>query len=910
MSNTPMWRRYGRFTGPDVRADLEEELRFHLEMRAEDLMARGMDEAGARREAERRLGDLRKLGEECMAIGERTEREHRRRERWEVARMEMRSAVRALLRSPGFTALTVLTLGLGIGATSAIFAMLDAVVLRPLPFADSERLVNIGNRVPERGPDERWGVSPAGYFYFRENSRTLEDIGIYTLGRSSVAGDGPAERVNVAAISSSLFTVLRARPALGRLITAEDDVPAVTNGDAVAPGPAEQVTLLSHEFWMRRYGGDPKIVGSSIRLGGREIPVVGVLPEGFQLPDQKVDVWTALGLNPNARATNWHTFTAIGRLRDGAAPETAERELSAFTSRFPEIFPSAYSAGFMEDTGFSPDVVRWQQLVVGDLGRTLWILLGAVALVLLIACANVANLFLVRAEGRHREMAIRAALGATSGRLARLFLAEGLASAMLGGVLGVFLAYAGMRVLVARAPEGLPRLGEIGITPSVLLFVIGISLLVGLIVGLFPLLRTGGGYSPRVLREAGRGATSGRDRTGARNLLVVGQIAMALVLLAAAGLLLQSFQRLRSVDAGFDAENVLALEVNLPSGRYRSYSEVAAFHEELLRRIESLPGVASAGVASSIPLVGSLGCASVFAEDRADLEGERAPCVPVALATPGYHEALSIGIEGRSVRWSDVHQGTGAVLVSRALADRLWPGEDPVGKGIRGNGYGKPYYRVVGVTENVRYEGLDQPHAEIVYFPPVPLEGAGLWGPLGSANLVVRTAGSRPESIAPAIRGIVSELDPEVPIANVRSMEQVLARSMSRVSFAMMLLGVAAAVALALGAIGLYGVLSYVVRQRTTELGIRLALGATGRQIARLVMGRAIVLSGIGVFVGLGVAVAVTRVLRSLLFEVDATNPVVLGGVALLLMVVALAASYLPTRRAMRVDPMISLRAD
>ncbi len=824
---------------------------------------------------------------------------------------DLRSAFRAIPRKPGFSLVATLTLALGIGATAAIFTVLNAVVLSPLPYPESERMVRIENQVPGVDPERNWGLSPAGYFHFQENSRGLETVAVYLTPEVSLSGDGPAERVQAARVSANLFSVLQVRPALGRLITPEDNQ-VRSEATSVSPGPAVPVAVLSHDLWVRRYGADPNIVGTTVEMSGLAVPVVGVLEAGADLPDPGLNVglWLPLGLNPNAPATNWHTFQAIGRLEEGVSPATLQDELTRFTSRFSELYPSAYDDDFMRETGFSPVVIPLREAVVGDVTGTLWMLLAAVMLVLLIACANVANLFLVRTEGRRREMALRAAMGATRARLTRQFLTEGVVLALVGGAAGLLLAYLGVDALLAGAPERLPRIDEIGMGGEVIGLVVLLSLLVGLVVGSFPLLRFSASTGSGAIRNEGRGATAGRERNATRNLLVIGQVAMAVVLLASAGLLFRSFQQLRSVEPGFDPANTLTMELALPFSTYGSYEEVGAFYQELTRRVEALPGVVSAGLSDDMPLVSSGTCATLSVEEPPVSEAAAPGCISTNMAAPGFFETLGIPVAGEFPNWNDVNQRTGGVVVSRSLAERLWPGEDPIGKGIRGNGPGEPYYRVVGVAGDVRANGLDKPAIEVVHFPLIPLEGAGLWGPPRGATLVVKTATDRPESLTGSIRSVVADMDPEVPIANVRTMQSIVAESIARTSFAMTLLAVASAAALMLGAVGLYGVLAFVVGQRQKEIGIRMALGARVEQVARMVVTHALALALAGVAVGVAAALAVTRVLQSLLFEVSATDPITLVAVSVILLMVALAAAYLPARRATRVDPMVALRAE
>ncbi len=812
---------------------------------------------------------------------------------------------RALRRQPGFTVATVLTLALGIGATTAIFAVLNRIVLRPLPYATADRLVDIGTLWPKIGPDTRFHISPANYFFFRAHSRTLEDIAAYLPAEANVTGDGAAEQVREVLASAGIFHVLGIRPYLGRLFTAADDQPSDASPRATpAPGAAAPVLVLSYDFWKRRLGGDPGAVGRTLEVDGRPLPVVGVLPPGTQLPDRQVDVWRPLGLNPNANPTNWHTFNALAVLRPGFSLADAQRELDGFRRHFEELMPSAYPAGWMAETGFHMDVRDARELLVGGVERTLWLLLAAVALVLLIACANVANLFAVRAEARSRESAVRAALGADRRRLAGHFLGETLVLAVLGATLGLALADAALGLLVRIAPPSLPRVAEIGLGWEAVAFAGALALLAALAFAAVPLLRA---THPEAALHGGRGITAGRRRHVLRGALVVSQMALAVVLLAAAGLMARSAWRLRHVDAGIQPRGVLALYVSLPFRRYADYPQVAAFYRELAGRIRSLPGVSAAGFGENLPLGGYDGCNGLAPEQPAAIRGDA--CVGASLVSPGFLQALGIRVRGRIPDWSDLASGSGAVVVSRQLAQHFWGGADPIGRGIKGNGSRPPFYRIVGVTEGVRYAGLDRPPAEMAYFPLEPVEGAPLWIPPRSTWLVVRST-VPPAALTAAIRRVIGELDPGVALGDVETMDQVMDASMAVVSMTMLLLTVAALMALVLSAIGLYGVVAYIVGERTSEIGVRMAVGAPAGQVAREVVRRSARLALVGAAAGVLGALAVTRLLRSLLFEVSPGDPVTLFAVAVLLVGVALLASYLPARRAAALEPMTTLRVE
>ncbi|HEX5435938.1 MAG TPA: ABC transporter permease [Gemmatimonadaceae bacterium] len=823
---------------------------------------------------------------------------------------DLRYALRSLRRSPGFALVAIITLALGLGATTAIFTVLDSVVLRPLPYPEPDRLVDIGSSWPGMKEGMRIGLSPADYFYLRDHLRALENVGVYMTGEFTLTGNGRPERVRVASASVGVLSALRARPSLGRLITAQDDRPANTAPTAIGPNPAVMVAVLSHDFWERRYGGDPGIIGQTIWIDSHPVHVVGVLATGVQLPDQQIDVWEPLGLNPSARPTNWHTFSGIGRLAPGASLQQARAELAAVRGRLVELFPTEYDAAFMKDTGFRFDVQSLRDMVVGEAGRALWILLGSVGLVLLIACFNVANLFLVRTEGRLHETAIRTALGAQPRQLARHYLTESITLALIAGALGIAVAYGGVQLFLAYSPTWIPRLAAVHIGWGSIVFATAVSLVAGIAFGLFPVVHAE--RAAAALRSSStRGTTASRRQHAFRGALVVAQMALALVLLAAAGLMLRSFAKLRSVDSGVDPTGVLTMEMHLPSVRYLSYQRVSTFYEELVTRLRGLPSVEQAAVTTALPLASEdYGCASVFVEDQPPSSDRNPPCLGVSTISPDFFQTLGISVRGRTPTWTDVNSRDGAVVVSQALAEQLWPGQNPIGKGIRGNGWGRPFYRVVGVTDDVRYEGLDKPPEAMVYFPLLPMKGASLWSPQRSVTLVIKSATAEPEQLTAAVRRMIADLDPDIPLADIRTMNAVIASSMARTSLTMLLLALAGAMALAIAAVGLYGVIAYIVSRRTNEIGIRIALGAGAMQVVRDVVFQSVRLALLGVAVGLVGALLLTRVLHALLFEVSPTDPMVLAIVSLVLVVVALVASYLPARRAARVDPVIALRSE
>src|SRR5690625_36422 len=660
-------------------------------------------------------------------------------------RQNLRYAFRSLRRSPGFTGIAVLILALGIGATTAIFAVLDSVALRPLSFPESERLVWIESPVPGVGPDAVFGLSAAGYFHLREENRTFEEIGVYAGAfgalQFNLTGTGEPQRVAGASVSASLFEVLRARPLLGRLIGPEDDRPG-----------APSVAVLGYGLWQREFGGDPGAIGSIVYLNEAAVEIVGILEPGIELPDRRADLWIPHQLDPAATPVNSHYLAAAGRLRPGVTVAEAERDLVRLTNQFPELFPTAYYDSFMRETGFTTRITPLRDHVIGNMARVLWVLLGAVGLVLLIACANVANLFVVRAEARRRELAVRSALGAGRRQLAGHYLTEGVVLSLIAGALGLVLADLGVKLLLALSPAGIPRLEEVGLDGVAIGFASLVSVSAGVVFGLFPVLRAR--IDLAALRDGSRNVSLSPQQNRVRAGLVIGQVALAVVLLAGAGLMLRSFQQLRQVEPGFDAEGVLTLEVAIPASRYQSYNDVNRFYHTFLERIEALPGVRSAGAAQVLPLKTMGFCSLIFTEEKPLSPGEQPPCVGTHQATPGYFEALGIPVSGRAPDWLDMARAAGDVVVTRSLAERLWPGGDPIGKGIKGNSSEPPFYRVVGVTGELRGAGLDRAPTEAVFFPMLPLEGAPLWSPPRAMTLVVKTEPVNPREGATGIRRI------------------------------------------------------------------------------------------------------------------------------------------------------------
>lgn len=902
------------FSLPLSRARLDQELleefRFHIEERRDQLIAEGMTPAAAEAEARRRFGDDETYRRLTKRIDEDTMRQQRRSEFFSTLIRETRHAAGVLLRQPGFSLIAFITLALGIGATTAMYAVLDAVVLRPLPYSDADQLVSVLHPATVPGSGERrWGISPGGYVHFGEGTKTLSSFGIYRTYGMTVTARDEAEVARVAAATHDVFEALRARASLGRLFGADDDQPS-----------AAPVVVLSHEYHQQRYGGDPSVVGTVLRTEGGPLEIIGVTMPGLTLPmpgpfaDASnlagfgVDIWVPARVNRAGPFWNTHPNVGIGRLRDGATIQAANTEFRAMLARFPEQMSNAYSPGFIKQYDFRVEVSPLRDAVLGrNVPRAIWMLFGAQLLVLVIAAANVGNLFLVRMEARRREAAVRTALGAEPVHMAAHYLAESLLLCGAAAVAAVAIAAGGIKLLLAIAPTDVPRLSQVALTPATIAVALGIGLLIGVVLGVVPLFRRG--LDVQSLRDGSRGLSASPRQRFARSTLVVGQIALTLMLLAGATLMLRSFDRLRHVQPGFDPANTLTFQLALPFSTYDTREKAALFHRALQDRVRALPGVTAMG-GGSVPLEDfGTGCSVVFRENMPYGSGEQTPCVSTPVALPGYFDALDIDVSGRTPTWTDVDARSQAVVVTRVLADRLWPGEDPIGKGIRTSGEGTDeWYRVVGIVPELRLEALDAPPTEAVFYAATGLTKDARSSNLNGLTMLVRTDGIDPMSLVPSLRAITRELDPSVPFISPRTMDAVVGRSMARVSFNLVLLGIAGAMGLVLSAVGLYGVVSYVVAQRRTEIGIRMALGASARAVSRMVVMQSVRLAALGVAIGLAGALATGGALQAMLFEVSANDPVVLAAVALLLMTIVTLASWAPARRAAGIEPVEAMR--
>ncbi|HEY2737155.1 MAG TPA: ABC transporter permease, partial [Thermoanaerobaculia bacterium] len=652
--------------------------------------------------------------------------------------------------------------------------------------------------------------------------------------------------------------------------------------------------------------------GKTLRVDGVERQIVGVMPAGFRFPSPDDELWIPLTIDPvRLRPTDFN-YAAIGRLRPGVTPETAARDLSALVWRIPEVYGEKdLSRGMIESAHLGVAVPPLRDEVVGAVARVLWVLLGSVGCILLIACANVGNLFLVRAERRQRELAVRTALGATQGDVTRLFLGESLGLSLLGGLLGLALAWASVRLLLSVSPPGIPRLEEVGVSSRVLLFAIALSLCAGLLCGAFAALRTRVSVLVPALKEGGSGGTVGRARHRARSALIVAEMALALVLLVGSGLMVKSFERLRSVDPGFDPQGVLTLRLDLPPAEYRDTAATLGFIQRLLERVRALPGVAAAGTTFPLPLTGSTPSSGYWIEDFPPGGDQVWPQLGTRFVSPGYFSAMHIPvIEGRVFDRLDPARRTD-VVVNRALAERYWPGASALGKRLSLERPGEWFwYTIAGVVGDVHDAGLESQPTPCVYYPMVRFSSVE-WAPR-SISLIIRggTADGDPTAFVAPLRAVVRSLDPNLPLAQVRPLREVVERSIARTSFTMLLLVVAAAVALVLGSVGIYSVIAYAVSQRTREIGVRMALGATRHDISRMVLGEGLAITCLGIAVGLAGALALTRLMLALLYGVSPTDPATFVAVPALLAGVALLATWVPARRAARVEPLVAIRCE
>jgi predicted permease len=867
---------------------LDDELKSAVELLTQEKMKQGISHPEACRQALIELGGVEQVKEEVRAI--------RSGIFLETFAQDLRYTIRILRKSPGFTAVAVLTLALGIGATTAMFSVVDGVLLRPLPYPHEESLVEVGLDLP--GINQfNWPLRPADYFTFREQSRTFQDIGIYYTGfgaslySANVTGLGRPEHVPALGVTDEVLPILGVTPLLGRSFTRTDD----------EPGSSDTV-MITYGYWRSKFGGDRSVIGKAIDVDGKPTTIIGVLPQRFRFLDM-TNLGMLLPLRP--RLLRGYNYFAVARLKPGVTLAEASADVARMIPMELQGDPATevqLGLKWFKESRIGPNLQPLKQYMIGDVGKVLWVVVGGVGLVLLIACANVANLLLVKVEGRQQELAIRAALGASPGRLAGGLLLESLVLAVIGGALGLLFAYGGLRVLIALAPSALPRLNDIGIDGLVLLFTLGVTMVAGLLFGSMLPLRYAGVREGTGLRETGRSVSASRERHRASNALVVIQVGLALVLLVSSGLMIRTFQALIHVQPGFTAPaEVETFHIHVPPEMIKAPERLVRMDQAILDNIEAIPGVSSADFSSAVPMDAGADSGPVQVEDHM-LRGQLPPARRLFWVSPSFFRTMGIPtVAGRDLTWDDVLNKRPLAIVSENLAREYWHNpSDALGKQI---GNPKAWRQIVGVVGNVYDDGTTREAPATVYWP---ITDADVF--LGQPAFAIRSARAGSQAFMNEIRQAVWSVDPNLPLSAVHTLDYYYRNSMARVSFTLVMLSLAGGMSLLLGAIGLYGVIAYSVSQRTREIGIRMTLGGQRDDVLRLILGHGTKVALIGVATGIAAALGLSRFLSGLLYGVKPTDPLTFLVVTIMLVLVTLLASYIPARRAMRVDPMVALK--
>jgi putative ABC transport system permease protein len=871
-----LWRNL--FHKDRVDQEFTEEIQAYLDMVTEENIRQGFTPQEARRNALVEVGGVEQVQERV--------REIRMGQFIETTWRDIRFGVRALVHSPIFTVVTVLSLALGIGANTAIFSVVNGLLLRPLPYPESEQIVDVWHTPPQQSfPGlDRFSVSPANYLDWKAQSNAFEQMAIYTYtGLSLSTSNDPLPLIG-AAVSSDFFSVLRTNAMQGRTFTPDEEQPG-----------RDQVVVISHGLWQRAFGANPNIVGQTLTLNSRSFTVVGIMPAGFQLP-READLWVPLAWDDKERQTrSIHDYIVIARLKQNVSLPQAQAEMSTISTRLEQQYPE-------ENSGWGAVVIPLREDLVGDIRTALLVLFSAVGFVLLIACANVANLMLARGANRQKEIAVRIALGAGRARLVRQLLTESVLLAVTGGVLGLLLAVWGSRMLVRLG--SLPNSGDIGIDTWALGFTLLVSFAAGIIIGIVPALQFTKSSLSETLKQ-GSGRTGGSPmKQHTRKALVVSEVALSLVLLIGAGLMIRSFWKLQNVDPGFDTSNALTMSVALTPIRYSEPHQQLAFLDRAMEQIRAVPGVVSVGTTTTIPLAGGGSTQPFSIEGRPTGTIAEQPMAQTRYISPDYFKAIGIPLrQGRFFSDQDRDNSVPVIIISEAMARRFWPGENPIGKRLTPSFHSKEGAReIVGVVGDVKARGLDSDASTMMYLPYKQ-------APRPFMSFVVRTS-SNPESLVQPVSRAIYSIDKEQALTDVQTMDQVLMQSLSDRRFNMTLLLTFAGVALVLAAVGVYGVMNYTVTLRRRELGIRMALGAKASDVLRLVLRQGLTLTLIGVGAGLISAYALTRLMASLLYGVTATDYLTFASVSAVLIVVGLVASFVPARRATKVDPTIALRTE
>jgi predicted permease len=884
--------------------ELQDEVETHLALIEEEARANGKSDDAARQHARLRFGSPVAHREQALDGVVAT--------CVESAWKELGFAARRLVRSPAFTIAAVLTLALAIAANAAIFAVVERVLLNPLPYPESDRLVDLDHGALAFNRPQGFGITRGYYYLYLERAHSLESLAIYDADTATLTGIGEPERIGLTRATPSLASVMRVRPVTGRWFTEEEGRPG-----------APQRIVLSHGFWIRRLGGDPHAVGRTIVLSGISYEVIGVMPASFEFPDPRTEVWAPLQIARTMGFGIW-LYNGVARLRDGVSVADARTELSRLIPDVTKAFPGdPFAIGNSTMLKAVAATRTLKDSLIGDVATGLWIVLASVSLVLLVACANVANLFLVRSEVRQREVSVRRALGAGRAGIARYFLAESVLLSTGGGVLGLVIAWAAVQFLVANGPATLPRLREIRLDQVSIAYTAAMALITGVVFGAVPLFR--GDALAMALNDGGRGTTVSRSRHRARRLLMGGQVALAVVLLIASGLMVRSFQKMRNVDPGFNSASVMTLNVALPTSAYKSRDAAFNTQRAILDRLSTLPGVLSAASSTSLPFSpGGFGN-TVFVQDRPRDLNVVPPAALWEAVSGGFFETMRIRLlRGRTLTRDDVEHRQPVAVISDALARRLFPGEDPMGRYLvsaappaRPGGPPAPVpLQIVGIVANTAMRSLTETDPNSIIYMPMSIAGgpdippAALVGPdISTMYFVLRTT-VEPTSLSASIRRELDVIDPKLAIAQARTLQSLVDRASAQMAFTMVLIAIAACVALALGVVGIYGVMSYIVSQRTGEIGVRLALGAEPKAVAAMILRQGSAVTGLGAVAGLAASLAGSRLIASLLFGISPRDPMVFAATTALILVVAALACWLPARTAARLSPLEALRAE
>jgi predicted permease len=885
MSDEPLWRRYRRFVRPDPGRDVDDEIAFHLEMRMDEYQRTGRSSAEARAEAMQRFGNVDAVLDECHDIGRHRARRGRRRWRWQSFTQDVRVGLRGLASNRGFALGVILTMAIGIGANAAVFSVAYGVLLRALPYHDPDALVRLWSRNVPRGV-EFFSVSSADFREWRSQNRAFTTMAALERQRDvALRRGGEAEVIQAARVMPEVFSLLGTEAQLGRRLSADDARPGV---------PATAV--LGYDLWQSRFGSDTTIIGRDVSLDGASVTIVGVMPPRFFIPGAAALVWEPLSIDAAPDDHSNRSLRVLGRLAPGVTLERARADLEVITARLAREHPSS-------NEGWTINMLTVNENIVGtQFRRAVLVLMGVVGFVLLIACANAANLQLARASARRREMALRAALGASRGRIVTQLLTESALLSVIAGIAGLALAYAGIVLLRDVGTTTIPRLDDVRLDAPVLVFTIVTALGCSVLFGLVPALQASRADVGEVLKEGGRGGDGGRGGRRVRSTLVVAEIAVSLMLLVGAGLLLRSFARLQAVDVGFDPRGTVVVPLQLPGASYQERERVAGFYAEVLARVRVLPGVTDAAVVSGAPFAGPNTGLSFVRTDR-PVDPGLLPDADLRVITPGLLRTLRIALlQGRDFSPADSRGAPTVALVNQAMARRYWPNENPIGLSVRlGDPVQGTVYTIVGVVGDVRYYGLDAPEMRPMIYLAVDQ------APRPAMSLVIRT--TSPSSLAAAVRRAVSAVDPALPPPSLINMEEVIEQTMSTRRFALVLLAIFAGTAVVLAIVGIYSVMAYAVRQQRRELGIRVALGAPRRSLVARVVGHTARLAAVGVVLGTVGAILLADSLSTLLFGVAPTDPLTFAAVAVLLATVAVMASLVPAWSAMRADPMVALHS-